>query len=160
MAEKLLYLPLVFTVIVVLVLEPGTVVVVVTSDNALSFESAVGLDEGVDEEEFSDFSSTMIFLVPSFAPESLLKTSSFLGRCFSEPGISSSLTDTEDDLSRLAILIDLFFLVLASAAPKLLAPIRGFRLDFTLEQFESLLIFRPQLEKLLSVEQVLTFRDP
>ena len=109
-----LYLPLVFTVIVVLVLEPGTVVVVVTSDNALSFESADGFDEDVDDEKVSDFSSALIFIAPSFATESLVPISSFLVRCFSEPGMSSSLTDTEDDLSRLAMLIDLFFLVLAA----------------------------------------------
>ena len=144
--ELFLNLPLVFTVIVVLVLEPGTVVVVVTSDKALSFESTDTLDEELAEEDDSDFSSTQVFLVPSFTTFSLLDVSSFFTRCFGEPGISSSLAVTEENLSRLTTLIDLFFLVLASTAPKLFAPITGFRLDLEPDVtllLESQLIFRP-----------------
>ena len=70
----------------------------VTSDKALSFESSDTLDKGEAEEDASSFSSWQIFFVFSFTDESLLTETSFFAKCFSEPGVTSSHTDVEDDL--------------------------------------------------------------
>ena len=53
---------------------------------------------GEAEEDDSSFSSWQIFFVFSFTDESLLTETSFFAKCFSEPGVTSSHTDVEDDL--------------------------------------------------------------